>query len=153
MQWHTYIYKTYRYSAVLSQPLPLLPVPHYPILFCTVLANPHSYLLGEPAFLALGANTHPLLSLVCYQLFSPCCFTHPKAPQRSSYIFTQTTSTTSAVSSDTFIHIYTYICVCVFTHKFIQLNLAYEPSKSKSWNRTRTLLFVIKEFKCLFTIS
>ncbi len=46
------------------------------------------YLLGDPASFARDANTHPLLSLVCCQLFSPCCFTHPKAPHRSSYIFT-----------------------------------------------------------------
>jgi hypothetical protein len=59
------------------------------------------YLLGDPASFTRGANTHPLLSLVCYQLFSPCCFTHPKTPHRSSYIFTQTTSTTSVVQSVT----------------------------------------------------
>jgi hypothetical protein len=46
------------------------------------------YLLGDPASSARGAYTHPLLSLVCYQLLSPCCFTHPKAPHRSSCIFT-----------------------------------------------------------------
>jgi hypothetical protein len=37
-------------------------------------------LLGDPASFARGSNTHPLLSLVSYQLFSPCYFTHPKAP-------------------------------------------------------------------------
>jgi hypothetical protein len=67
---------------LLCQPLPLLPITPFPF----ALANPSFYLLGEPASLACGANTHPLLSLVWYQLFSPCCFTHPKAPHRSSYI-------------------------------------------------------------------
>jgi hypothetical protein len=43
---------------------------HSPTPF--TLANPSLYLLGEAAFLARGANTHPLLSLVCYQLFSRC---------------------------------------------------------------------------------
>ncbi len=51
-------------------------------------SKPFFYLLGDPASFARGANTHPLLSLVFYQMFSPCCFTHPKAPHRSSYIFT-----------------------------------------------------------------
>jgi hypothetical protein len=36
------------------------------------------YLLGDPSSFARGANTHPLLSLVGYQLFSPCCLAHPK---------------------------------------------------------------------------
>ncbi len=54
---------------------PLLMIPS---LF--VLANPSFYLLGEPASLARGANIDPLLSLVCYQLFSPCGFTHPRHP-------------------------------------------------------------------------
>ncbi len=43
------------------------------------------YLLGEPAFLARGANTHPLVSLVCYQLLTLCYFTHPNTPHRSGY--------------------------------------------------------------------
>jgi hypothetical protein len=46
---------------------------------------PTFYLLGEPAFLARGANAYPLLSLVCYQLFTLCCFTHPETSHRSSY--------------------------------------------------------------------
>ncbi len=41
-------------------------------------ARPPVYLLGDPSSFACGANTHPLLSLVGYQLFSPCCLTHPK---------------------------------------------------------------------------
>jgi hypothetical protein len=49
---------------------------------CPFLYNstPSFYLLGDPVSFARGANTHPLLSLLCYQLFSPCCFTHPRHP-------------------------------------------------------------------------
>ncbi len=81
------------------QPTPLL----LALLYLPLLHEPTllSYLLGDSASFAHGVNTHPLLSLVCYQLSSPCCFTHPKTPHRSSYIFTQMTSTTSAVPSDT----------------------------------------------------
>jgi hypothetical protein len=68
-----------RYAAVFKLTPPFAshsPSSHSPLY----LPIPLFYLLGEPASLARGANTHPLLSLVCYQLFSPCCFTHPKAP-------------------------------------------------------------------------
>jgi hypothetical protein len=57
-------------------------------LFPRCMTNPSIYLLGDPSSFARGANTHTLLSLVSYQLFSPCYFTHPKAPHKSSYIFT-----------------------------------------------------------------
>jgi hypothetical protein len=43
---------------------------------------PSFYLLGEPAF-SRGANTHPLLSLVCYQVLTLCYFSHPNTPHRS----------------------------------------------------------------------
>ncbi len=85
----------YRYAAFM-----VTPIFASRYFFPFTLANPSCYLLGEPASLARGVNTHPLLFLVSYQLFSPCCITHPKAPHRSSYIFTKTTSI-SAVSSDT----------------------------------------------------
>ncbi len=94
---HRYMYIT---TIILYQPTPLLPFLARPWLAPFVWLNPSFYLLGDPASFACGGNTHPLLSLVCYQLFSLCCCTHPKAPQ-SSYIFTKTTSTTSAVPSDT----------------------------------------------------
>jgi hypothetical protein len=73
----------YRHSLTLTPPhashcpLPLcMPIPLTLTLF---------YVHGKPASLARGANTHPLMSLVCYQLFTLCCFTHSKAPHRSSY--------------------------------------------------------------------
>ncbi len=94
IQWH--IYRMHMYTA-LCKSHPLLPIT--PSLF--TLVNLILYLLGEPAFLARATNTHPLLSLVCYQLLTPCCITHPKAPHKSSYIFTLMPLTTSAVSSDT----------------------------------------------------
>ncbi len=49
------------------------------------------------SYLARGTNTHPLLSLVCYQLFTLCHFSHPIDQVT---IFTEMTST-SAVPSDT----------------------------------------------------
>ncbi len=61
------------------QPWPLL------LITCSLYLTPLFYLLGEPAFLARSLNTHLLLSLVCYQLFTLCCFTHPDTPRRSSY--------------------------------------------------------------------
>jgi hypothetical protein len=46
------------------------------------------YLLGDPSSFARGANVHPLLSLVSYQLFSPCCLTHPEGtPQIKLHIY------------------------------------------------------------------
>jgi hypothetical protein len=46
------------------------------------------YLLGDPFSFACGANTHPLLSLVSHQMFSPCYFTHPKGtPQIKLHIY------------------------------------------------------------------
>jgi hypothetical protein len=76
IQQHTY--RMYMYTT-LRQAHPLLPLT--PSLF--TLVNPTLYLLGEPAFLARGANTHPLLSPVCYQLFPPLLF-HP--PQGTPWI-------------------------------------------------------------------
>jgi hypothetical protein len=46
---------------------------------------PAFLLTGRTSFLARGANTHPLLSLVCYQLPTLCCFSHPTTPHRSSH--------------------------------------------------------------------
>ncbi len=42
-------------------------------------------LIWRTSFLARDANVQLLLSLVCYQLFTLCCFTHPDTPHRSSY--------------------------------------------------------------------
>jgi hypothetical protein len=60
-----------------------------------------SHLLGDPSSYACGANIHPLLSLVSYQLFSPCCLTRPEdIPQIKLHIYIDDI-TTSAVPSDT----------------------------------------------------
>ncbi len=99
----------------LANPPPCFPVSLQLAPF--IWFNPSFYLLGDPASFAHGANTHPLLSLVCYQLFSPCCFTHPKAPHRSSYIFTQMTSTTSAFPSNT-------VCAQSYISKQIQTGIS-----------------------------
>ncbi len=49
---------------------------------------PPVYLLGDPSSFACGANTHSLLSLDGYQLFSPCCWTHAKCtPQIKLHIY------------------------------------------------------------------
>ncbi len=63
-------------------PMLIPPLASYCPLF--LLITPF-YLLGEPAFLACGANSHPLLSLVCYQLLTFCYFTHPDTPHTSGY--------------------------------------------------------------------
>ncbi len=59
------------------------------------------YLLGDPSSCARGANIHPLLSLVSYQLFPPCYLTRPKVtPQIKLHIYIDVI-TTSAAPSDT----------------------------------------------------
>ncbi len=46
------------------------------------------YVLGDPFSFARGANIYPLSSLVSYQLFSPCCLTHPEGtPQIKLHIY------------------------------------------------------------------
>ncbi len=47
--------------------------------------SPSILLTWRTSFLARGANTHPLLSLVCCQLPTLCCFSQPSTPHRSSY--------------------------------------------------------------------
>jgi hypothetical protein len=78
---------------------PLLLSLIYPTpLACT---NPSFYLLVDSSSYAHGANIHPLLSLVSYQLFSPCCLTHPEdTPQIKLHIYIDDI-TTSTVPSDT----------------------------------------------------
>jgi hypothetical protein len=46
---------------------------------------PAFLLTWRTSFLSRGANTHPLLSLVCYQLPTLCYFSHHHTPHRSSY--------------------------------------------------------------------
>jgi hypothetical protein len=46
---------------------------------------PTFLLTWRTSYLARGANTHPLWSLVCYQLFTLCHFSHPNTPHKSSY--------------------------------------------------------------------
>jgi hypothetical protein len=82
---HSHRYMYTRDDSLSIHPL-LLSITLVFLFLCS--PTPLFYLLGDPASFARGANSHPLLPLVCYQLFSPCCFTHPKAPHRSSYIFT-----------------------------------------------------------------
>jgi hypothetical protein len=95
----TYIRCTLKHLHV--NPAPYFPLPH-PLFYST---NPFYittfYLLWKPAFLARGANTHPLLSLVCFQLFTPYCFTHPETAHRSSYSIYIDDINNSAVPSDT----------------------------------------------------
>ncbi len=61
--------------------------PEHKIWFFTdrILQLPAFLLPWRTSFLACDANTHPLLSLVCYQLSALCCFSHPNTPHRSSY--------------------------------------------------------------------
>ncbi len=95
----------HRYTSIqqfFSQPSPLLPILALILPLLYILAPLFTYLENQLLLLVMQ-NTRTLLSLVCYQLLSPCCFTHPKAPHRSSNIFTQT-SATSAVPSDTVLH-------------------------------------------------
>ncbi len=46
---------------------------------------PAFLLTWRTSFLSRGANAHPLLSLVCYQLPNLCYFSHPNTPHRSIY--------------------------------------------------------------------
>jgi hypothetical protein len=63
----------------LASHCPLLFTCHPSFLLPTFL---HTW---RTSFLARGANTHPPLSLVCYQLPTLCYFSHPNTPHRSSY--------------------------------------------------------------------
>jgi hypothetical protein len=57
-----------------------------PSLFTLVI--PTLSLLGEPAFFARGANAHPFLPLVCYQLFTPLLLHQPQGtPQIKLHIY------------------------------------------------------------------
>jgi hypothetical protein len=59
-----------------------LPLASYCLLFLLI---PPFLLTWRTSFLARGANTHPLLSLVCYQLLTLSCITHPDTPYQSGY--------------------------------------------------------------------
>ncbi len=60
--------------------------PPSPCFLLPTLFSCHLFFLTwRTSFLARGANTHPLLSLVCYQLLTLCYSTHPDTPHRSSY--------------------------------------------------------------------
>jgi hypothetical protein len=48
---------------------------------------PTFLLTWRTSYLARGANTHPLLSLVCYRLFTLCHFSHPNTPHRSRLFY------------------------------------------------------------------
>ncbi len=87
-------------TMIFCQPIPLPPPS---LLYLAPHMIQHFFVLTWRSSFFCSWCEYPstLLSLVCYQLSTPCCFTHPKAPHRSCYIFTQTTSTTSAVPSDT----------------------------------------------------
>jgi hypothetical protein len=67
---------------VSTQPCFLLPA-----LFThhTLLLLPAFLLTWRTSFLARGANSHPLMSLICYQLLTLCYFSHPNTPHRSGY--------------------------------------------------------------------
>ncbi len=69
----------------LCQPSLLLLIVRYFLLATPHFYYPLSLLTWRTSFLALGVNTHPLSSLVCYQLPTLCCFSHPNTPHRSSY--------------------------------------------------------------------
>jgi hypothetical protein len=56
------------------------------------------YLFGDPSSYARGANIHPPSSLVSYQLFSPCCLTHPEdTPQIKLHIYIDNISNISCL--------------------------------------------------------
>jgi hypothetical protein len=81
---HTYITAfTHGIQLMLTPPL----APYYPLFLLATpyLCYPLFLLTWRTSYLAHGANTHPLLSLVCYQLLTLCYFSHPNTPHRSSY--------------------------------------------------------------------
>jgi hypothetical protein len=65
----------------------LAPCSSLPTFFtCNPLIMLPTFLLTwRTSYFACGANAHPLLSLVCYQLLTLCHFSHPNTPHRSSY--------------------------------------------------------------------
>jgi hypothetical protein len=71
-------------STLLTHPLPCLCFIPLPLHLSTL----PFYLLEDPFSCARGVNIHPSSSLVIYQLFSPCCLTHPEdTPQIKLHIY------------------------------------------------------------------
>ncbi len=73
---------THKIRLASTQPL----APHCLVFFIChpSFLLPAFLLTWRTSFLACGANTHPLLSLVC-QLLTFCCSSHPNFPHGSSY--------------------------------------------------------------------
>jgi hypothetical protein len=91
---HIYVYN----DVSLINP-PLLSLLAYSIPFCII--NRPLYLIGDPLSYGHGVNIHPLLSLVSYQLSSPCCSTHPEDTLQIKLHIYIDDITTSAAPSDT----------------------------------------------------
>ncbi len=81
-RWYIMVF-THKIWLASTQPL----APHCPLFFTChpSFLLPAFLFTWRISFLAWGAKTHPFLSLVCYQLPTLCCFSHPNTPHRSSY--------------------------------------------------------------------
>ncbi len=75
--------------------------------------SPLFYLLGDPSFGDLGANVHPLSSLVSDQLFTPCFLTLPNPSRQHPWFMLHVYRddiTTLATLSDTTTYSRTLCC-------------------------------------------
>ncbi len=82
---HRYIHAQWWFSCHFLSTLPLLLSLLFPAP--TACINPSFYSLGDPSSFARGANTHPLLSLVSYQLFSLAVSPTPRHLTLHIYIY------------------------------------------------------------------
>jgi hypothetical protein len=120
-----------------------------PISICqSSLHYPFFLLTWRISFLDRGANTHSLLSLVCYRLFTLCHFSHPDTPQRSSYnIYIDDINNISCpvwyneLYLIFFLSLSMYICICVlykitkhFKLQKVLNNKMYEMTKPINTN-------------------
>ncbi len=77
-------YSIYTHDIAHVNPTPCSPLPALFYLPSSLYVT-HFLHTWRTSYLACDSNTHPLLSLVCYQLFTLCHFSHPNIPHRSSY--------------------------------------------------------------------
>ncbi len=97
-------------------------------------------LLRDPSSYARGANIHPLSSLASYQLFSPCCLTHPEdTAQIKLHIYIDDITTSAAPSDTSLSH-----NLLSYKHFAEQIrNLDQMKNKRNFWASIFTLVWVV----------
>ncbi len=121
-------------SILLTHPLTLSCFIPFPIHLSTL----PFYLLGDPLSCARGANIHPPLSLVSYQLFFPVCLTHPEdTPQIKLHIYSRRGIYNQRENYNQwpFCGLFSYVKIFFSTFFFLHLKLrtiCYKKQEKKS---------------------